>query len=81
MQVEAKIQVPTDLNEPPAVREENSSISLTLEVVNPCFSSTLDAFTIDNMATTVHAPAKVQDITSKIPHDSISDLYGTQDGL
>ena len=58
-----------------------AEVIITIDVVNPCFSSTLDAFTIDNMATTVHAPAKVQDITSKIPHDSISDLYGTQDGL
>ena len=65
MQVTAKITVPNDLLTPPvATTEVTASIQLEFVVENPCLKSVLDASTVNNMFTTVLAPAKLQDLTS-----------------
>ena len=81
MQVVGKIKVPTDLAKPPMINEMQYNLDLTLVVENPCLSSTLDVFTVNNMAITVLGLAELQDLTSKKPKDSVSRLYGTKDGL
>ena len=56
MQVQAKIEVPTDLNEPPIIKNVFYEIDLEFVVDNPCLTSVLDTFTVDNMASTVLGP-------------------------
>ena len=48
---------------------------------NPCLTTVLDPISVFNMATTVLAAAKLQDLTSIIPQDSVSKSLGAKDGL
>ena len=80
LQVEASIEVPIDLNTPPAIRRRPTQIPLIFEVVNPCTSSTLDDFTVQDMTASVLGPVITQDLSSLVPADQISRELGTLDG-
>jgi len=47
-------------------------------MVDPCVGTTLEAFTVNNMLTSVHGTADVQSLS--IPTDTVSWLYGDETG-
>ena len=72
MQIESKINMPTDLSDSPAIDPKEITITLTLNVINPCLQTILDPISVADMVTTVPGPAELQDLTAQIPEDSIS---------
>ena len=72
MEVKAVIRVPDDLSATPTLTTVPYSIPLTLIIVDPCESTTLSAFSVDDMSTTVLALAKLQSLLTQKPTDSVS---------
>ena len=82
MQIESKINVPIGLSNSPTLDPKETTINLTLNVINPCLQTVLNPISVTDMATTVLGPAELQDLTTQIPEDSVSLVLGVEkDGL
>lgn len=57
MKIEAIISVPQDANTSPSISLETEEIEITFEVIDPCSTSTLNAFTVADMEVSVNGPA------------------------
>ena len=78
LKLKSSIEMPMDNSADPQMRTISSEIDFIVQVINPCESSQMETFEIDDMQTSVKGPSRSQILS--FPSDSVSLELGDKKG-
>jgi len=76
----SQISVPQDNSANPIYKVLRSQIPFEIRVTNPCLSSVLEAFSVDNIETSVFGQRVEESLVTRVPADSVSRRLGDHSG-